>query len=102
MSQVGAGWRGSLLPTSPWSKWPGAGIPKLLHPAGTVYVGHDRIPQYPGGTTCSMLNEQEPHFPITWELFALTLIAFLLYVVWPLYVLRHLIRKVGVPALLHE
>ncbi|KAF1924823.1 uncharacterized protein M421DRAFT_424454 [Didymella exigua CBS 183.55] len=93
MSQVRNGWPGGHLPTSPWQSWPGAGLPKIFHPPGTVYVGHDRVPQYPGRTTCSMLGELDPHFPMTWEFLALVIVAFFLYIVWPLYVLRHLIRK---------
>lgn len=95
-------WNGPLQTTSPWQKWPGAGIPTAAHPPDTVYKGHNNVPQYPLEATCSMLGEQDPYFPITWHLFVLVLVAFLLYIVWPLYVLRHLIRKVGYPPPLHE
>lgn len=52
---------------------------------------------YPGATTCSMLGEREPYFPMDWSLALLILTAILIYIVWPLYVLRHLIRKVHIP-----
>ncbi|KAJ4338746.1 hypothetical protein N0V87_003661 [Didymella glomerata] len=83
------------LPQRPelWQTWPGAHLPDAAHPFGTEYVGHDRVPQYPGGTTCSMLGEREPYFPMGWSLALLILTAILLYILWPLYVLRHLIRK---------
>jgi hypothetical protein len=41
-----------------------------------------------------MLGEREPYFPMGWSLALLILTAILLYILWPLYVLRHLIRKV--------
>ncbi|KAJ4375684.1 hypothetical protein N0V86_007217 [Didymella sp. IMI 355093] len=68
-----------------WQNWPGARKLEEDHPKDTVYVGHDRIPQYPGGTTCANLGEPEPYFPIDWVLGLLVFVAFLLYVVWPLY-----------------
>ena len=73
--------------------WPGAYLPREVHPPGTTYNEHG-VPHYPPGTTCKVLGEREPYFPVTWHLFLLSLVAFLLYVVWPLYVLKHLMRKV--------
>lgn len=87
------------LPQRPkqWQNWPGAYLPETAHPPGTTHVGYDRIPQYPGGTTCHMLGERDPYFPMDWSMAILLLTAVLIYIVWPLYVLRHLIRKVHIP-----
>lgn len=80
-----------------WQTWPGAHLPEIAHPPGTHYSNHDHVPMYPGGTTCNMLCERDPYFPMDWSLALLILTAILIYIVWPLYVLRHLIRKVDIP-----
>lgn len=72
--------------------WPG-GTNRAKHPSSTLYSPQG-VPQYPPGTTCKALSEQDPYFPVTWHLYLLTLVVVLLYIVWPLYVLRHLCRKV--------
>ncbi|KAF3048952.1 hypothetical protein E8E11_005898 [Didymella keratinophila] len=80
-----------------WQTWPGAHFPEGAHPLGTTYSGYNRVPQYPGGTTCEMLGERDPYFPMDGRsggaLFGLIFIAFLVYIAWPIYVLRHLVRK---------
>ncbi|KAF2627509.1 hypothetical protein BU25DRAFT_458411 [Macroventuria anomochaeta] len=85
-------WQGPYEETPPWKNWPGAHLPKRAHPPGTTYSQRG-VPQYPLGTTCKDLGERDPYFPLDWRLLLLTLVTFLLYIVWPLYVLRHLMRK---------
>ncbi|KAF3037927.1 hypothetical protein E8E12_003259 [Didymella heteroderae] len=80
-------------PTESWQNWPGAALPERFHPPGTNYSGHDRVPEYPLSTTCRVLGEDDPYFPVDWSLFLIILVAFLIYIVWPIYVIRHLIRK---------
>lgn len=83
--------------TEAWQTWPGAHLPEGAHPPGTKYA-HNDVPQYPGNTTCYRLGERDPYFPTTMReaaaLFGLIIVAFLIYIVWPIYVIKHLIKKV--------
>ncbi|KAJ4402114.1 hypothetical protein N0V91_007475 [Didymella pomorum] len=82
--------------TEAWQTWPGAHLPEGAHPPGTKYA-HNDVPQYPGNTTCYRLGERDPYFPTTMReaaaLFGLIIVAFLIYIVWPIYVIKHLIKK---------
>lgn len=74
--------------------WPGAHLPPARHPRGTTYNSFG-VPQYPPGTTCKMLGEPEPFFPWTWHSVVLGLLLFALYVCWPVYVVKRLMRNVS-------
>jgi hypothetical protein len=41
-----------------------------------------------------MLHGEEPYLPLSWHAVIFGVVAFLLYIVWPLYVLRHLVKRV--------
>ena len=90
------------LPQRPeaWQTWPGAHLSEGAHPPGTKYA-HNGVPQYPGNTRCKMLGEQDPYFPMDdakscVALAMLIIVAFLVYTVWPIYVIKHLIKKVHI------
>lgn len=46
-----------------------------------------------------MLGEREPYFPMTWHFCVLSIMAFVLYVMWPIYLIRHLARNVSLSLL---
>ncbi|KAJ4987578.1 hypothetical protein SVAN01_06891 [Stagonosporopsis vannaccii] len=72
--------------------WPGAHLPPGSHPRDTTYNSFG-VPQYPPGTTCKMLDEPEPYFPLTWHFWVLGVLAIVLYLLWPIYVVKHLTRN---------
>ena len=81
-----------LWPQKP-ARWPGSHLPRHQWPRG-MHLDDAGNPIYPPGVTCKQLGEEPPYFPVTSLFWVFSVLATLLYLIWPVYVMWRFLRTV--------